>query len=166
MNIRLANMMDLPSVMDLLQRVLPVMHADGNYQWNKDYPSEKTFIKDITHLNLFIVREDDKTIAAVAIDSFFPSEYSTVDWQSSPNSFTFHRMMVDPEYRGKGVAKSLFSYLENRGTLLGLKSLRVDTNEHNTAMLILFEELEYTPAGVIHFKGVDSDFLCFEKTLS
>lgn len=166
MNIRLANMMDLPSVLNLFQKVLPVMNANGNFRWDESYPSDKTFTKDINNHNLFIAREKGEIVGVVVIDSYFPPEYSTVDWKSSPNTFTFHRMMVDPDHRGVGVARALFDYLEDRGQLLGLKSIRVDANEHNSVMLHLLKKLSYSPVGVISFRGLDSDFICFEKTLS
>lgn len=165
MNIRLANMMDLPSLMDLFNRVFPALNAIGNFRWDNEYPINQTFSKDINDHNLFIAREDGKILGVVAIDSYFPSEYSSVDWKSSPNSFTFHRMMVDPDHRGVGVAQALFKYLEYRGKLLGLKAIRVDAHHHNLVMLHLFKKLNYSHAGVVKFRGLDSDFICFEKTL-
>ena len=165
MNIRLANMRDLPSVIDILHRVVPVMHSEGNYQWDNVYPSPADFTNDIQQYNLFVAVEDRVVIGAVAVDAIFPTEYETVSWETSPNSYTFHRLMVDPEHRGKGIAEALFRYVEYRGQLMGLRSIRVDTNENNHAILDLFKKYDYKYTGTVKFRNVLSDFHCYEKTL-
>lgn len=165
MNIRLANMRDLPSVIDILHRVVPFMHRNGNYQWDRVYPSPADFTQDIQQYNLFVAVENRVVIGAVTVDANFPVEYSAVPWNSSPNSYTFHRLMVDPEHHGKGIAEALFRYVEYRGQLMGLRSIRVDTNENNTAVLDLFRKYNYNYVGNVQFRNVLSEFRCYEKTL-
>ncbi len=165
MYIRLANITDLPAVLDLMQRVVPFMQAEGNEQWDSEYPSEAVFTKDINQHDLFVAILDDQLVGAVAINAFLPPEYSTVPWKTSPNTYTFHRMMVDPDMQGKGIATAIFQFVERRGRNMGLMSLRVDTNERNKKMRSLFEKFSYSYAGTVHFRGKKSNFLCYEKTL-
>lgn len=165
MYIRLANITDLPAVVDLMKRVIPVMLESGNEQWDAEYPNEDVFRQDINEHNLFVLVLDNKLVGAVVINAIFPPEYMSVDWKTSPNTYTFHRMMVDPELQGKGIATAIFQFIEKRGKNMGLKSLRVDTNVNNKTMRSLFEKFNYTFAGIVHFRNKPSDFLCFEKTL-
>lgn len=165
MNIRLANMRDLPAVIDILHRVVPVMQSEGNYQWDSVYPSPADLTQDIQNYNLFVAVDNRVIVGAVAVDANFPPEYDTVAWKTSPNSYTFHRLMVDPDHRGKGVAEALFHYVEYRGQLMGLRSIRVDTNENNFAILSLFKKHHYSFVGTVKFRNVLSDFCCYEKTL-
>lgn len=166
MYIRLANTMDLPAVIDLMKRVIPVMQADGNDQWDEGYPNEDIFKKDINEHDLFVLIFDNKILGAVVINCDFPVEYSSVSWKMSPNTYTFHRLMVDPDFQGKGIATAIFKFIEKRGKNMGLKSLRVDTNTNNKTMRSLLEKFNYTFAGIIHFRNKTSDFLCYEKTLT
>jgi len=165
MYIRLANITDLPEVLDLMRRVVPVMQAMGNFQWDDEYPNEAVFRRDINEHDLFVAILDEQVVGAVAINAFLPPEYQQVQWKSSPNTYTFHRMMVDPDLQGKGIATAILQFIEKRGRNMGLMSLRVDTNENNSIMRSLFDKFNYSYVGTVHFRGLSSDFLCYEKTL-
>lgn len=165
MYIRLANITDLPAVLDLMHRVVRVMQAEGNEQWDSEYPNEKVFRQDISNHDLFVAILDDQLVGAVVINALLPPEYKGMPWKTSPNTYTYHRMMVDPDLQGRGIATAIFQFIERRGRNMGLMSLRVDTNEHNKKMRSLFEKFNYSYVGVVHFRDKTSDFLCFEKTL-
>src|SRR5258708_13773017 len=47
MRIRLAIGDDLPALMGLMRRVVPLMRAAGNLQWDETYPNEAVFQRDI-----------------------------------------------------------------------------------------------------------------------
>ena len=165
MYIRLANTTDLPAIIDLMKRVIPVMQASGNEQWDNGYPNKAVFKDDINERNLFVLVLDNTILGTVTIDAMFPPEYNSISWKTSPNTYTFHRMMVDPEYQGKGIATAIFQFIEKRGKKMGLKSLRVDTNAYNKTMISLFEKFKYKQVGIVHFRNKTSDFRCYEKTL-
>ncbi|MDA3854254.1 MAG: GNAT family N-acetyltransferase [Bacteroidales bacterium] len=165
MYIRVANIMDLPAIIKLMKRVIPVMLASGNEQWDDEYPTKEIFKKDINEHNLFVLIIDKQVLGAVVINAIFPPEYKHIPWKTSPNTYTFHRMMVDPEIQGKGIATALFRFIEKRGKKMGLKSVRVDTNTNNKTMRALFEKFNYTFVGIVHFRNKPSDFRCYEKTL-
>lgn len=165
MNIRLANMRDLPNVLEIMHEVIPMMRAEGNLQWDDTYPSQSILELDIKEHNLFVAVEEGQVVGVVVINALFPPEYDHVIWSTSPNTYTFHRLMVHPAHRGKGIAETLFRYVEYRGQLMGLRSIRVDTNENNKAMLSLFDKYAYQFVGKVHFRDVASAFLCYEKTL-
>lgn len=159
--------MDLPYVIEILHRVVPVMNEQGNFQWDNEYPSDAVLRRDISNRHMYVALDEAKIIGAVTINAEFPVEYEAVPWASSPNTFTFHRLMVSPDHYGKGVGRALFSYIEQRGIWMGLRSIRVDTNKKNKPMLALFNEFEYKKVGSIQLResGSDDDFYCFEKTI-
>jgi hypothetical protein len=47
MRIRLADHEDLPKLMMLIMRVISLMLAAGNLQWDENYPNEAIFQRDI-----------------------------------------------------------------------------------------------------------------------
>lgn len=165
MNIRLANMKELPELVEILQQVIPLMHQEGNFQWDDKYPTPSILSTDIKERHLFVALMDRKIVGFVVINALFPPEYQDVNWTTSPNAYTFHRLMLHPLYHGKGIAETLLRYVERRGRLMGLRSIRVDTNEMNKAMVTLFRKFSYAFVGKVTFREIKSDFLCYEKTL-
>ncbi len=165
MDIRLAYMRELPELVEILQKVIPLMHQEGNFQWDDDYPTLAILANDIKERHLFVALTDRKIVGFVVVNALFPSEYVGVPWTTSPNAYTFHRLMLHPLYRGKGIAKSLFRFVEHRGRAMGLRAIRVDTNENNKSMVALFAKFSYAFVGKVTFREVKSDFLCYEKIL-
>ena len=47
MRIRPATNEDLPALMALMRRIVPLMLAAGNLQWDDSYPNESVFQRDI-----------------------------------------------------------------------------------------------------------------------
>lgn len=39
MNYRLAEMDDLPQILNIISKVVPIMNASGNRQWDEKYPN-------------------------------------------------------------------------------------------------------------------------------
>ena len=58
MQIRLATKGDLPSLMVLVRRVVPLMRATGNLQWDETYPNETVFQRDIDLNQLWVAFVD------------------------------------------------------------------------------------------------------------
>jgi len=54
MTIRLANKNDLPSIMQLIGAVVPMMNASGNFQWDSTYPNADVFENDIALNQLWV----------------------------------------------------------------------------------------------------------------
>jgi len=49
MLLRQATLADIPALMSLVRRVVPLMRAAGNLQWDDHYPNEHIFERDIDH---------------------------------------------------------------------------------------------------------------------
>jgi hypothetical protein len=59
MRIRLATQYDLPALMALVRRVVPLMLATGNRQWDEGYPNESVFERDIALRQLWVAEAED-----------------------------------------------------------------------------------------------------------
>lgn len=164
MYIRIANITDLPDIIDLKNRLAPVMSVYEEL-WKEKKCSTSNIKKDIETHNLFVLVLDDKIVGAVVIDAYLPPEYEFIPWKSSPNTYTFHRLMIDIEHQGKGLAQALLTFIVKRGVNMGMKSLRADTHKDNTIMRTLFDKYNFTFVDNISIGKEKSDFLCYEKTL-
>jgi ribosomal protein S18 acetylase RimI-like enzyme len=166
MQIRLATRDDLPSLMALVRRVVPLMHATGNLQWDDSYPNEAVFQRDIdlNQLWVAVVAGNIAGVAAVTMDQ--EPDYAQVGWNIEEPAIVVHRLAVDPAFRGQGAAGALMQKAEEVAVERGITVLRVDTNTQNEATQRLFPKLGYVLAGEINLEFRPGlRFLCYEKRL-
>jgi ribosomal protein S18 acetylase RimI-like enzyme len=164
MRIRLAIHDDLPALMLLVRRVVPLMLASGNLQWDENYPDEDVFRRDIDSNQLWIAEIGTSVagIAAVTMDQ--EPDYAQVGWDINEPAIVVHRLAVDPAFRGAGVAAALMQRAEEIAAERGIAVLRVDTNTQNEATQRLFPKLGYRLAGEISLQFRPGlRFFCYEK---
>lgn len=166
MQIRQATIEDIDAVMKLVRRVVPLMRAIGNSQWDDNYPNAEVFARDIELNQLWLAEIDNQIAGVAAITTDQEPEYALVGWDTSKKAVVVHRLAVDPIFRGKGIAVALMKQAEIVAVELGTQILRVDTNTQNEATQKLLSRLEYRPAGEISLgfrPGLR--FCCYEKQL-
>lgn len=166
MIIRKATLTDMPGIMQLINHVVPIMNAAGNFQWDSTYPNPAVFENDIQHNQLWLADVDGSIagIAAVTTDQY--AEYVNVGWDITEAAIVTHRLAVDPQYRGQGIAFALLNQAGQEAINRGIRILRIDTNSNNPAAQKLFPKLGYVYAGEIGLvfrPGLR--FYCYEKRL-
>ncbi len=186
LSMRLACVEDLPAVVDIVQRVLPKMHAIGNYQWNDKYPLHADFKKDVDNADLWLVVEQvkfdseassnetsnrsgsERVIAVAALTEDQSPEYADCGWDLSERAIVMHRAAVHPDYHRGGVASMLFAQADVLSRERGYNLCRIDTNELNVAMQAVIKKAGYIFSGKIRLlsKPEHMRFMCFEKRLA
>ena len=167
MVVRQAQLSDVTEVMALVSRVVPLMRASGNLQWDSEYPNTAFFERDVELAQLWVAEIDGRIAGLAAITTDQEPEYAEVGWDISEPAVVVHRLAVDPDFRGKGVAAGLMHEAEAFARARGIGVLRVDTNLQNEATQRLFPKLGYTLAGEIGLgfrPGLR--FRCYEKRLA
>ncbi|RAK62728.1 GNAT family N-acetyltransferase [Hymenobacter edaphi] len=165
--VRPATAADLPAILDIVRRVVPLMQAAGNFQWEADYPNEAVFRQDIDRAQLWVAEADGAVAGAAALTTDQDPEYAQADWDPAEPAIVTHRLAVDPAVQGRGVAAALLEQAERLATERGLNSLRVDTNSENHATQRLFPKLGYRFAGEITLAFRPGlRFFCYEKRLA
>jgi GNAT superfamily N-acetyltransferase len=166
MLIRLATQEDIPALMALVRRVVPLMRAAGNLQWDEKYPNEAVFEQDIALTQLWISDIDGSIAGVAALTMDQEPEYAQVGWDLNERAIVVHRLAVDPVFRGAGVASALMQKAEELAVERSITVLRVDTNTQNAATQQLFPKLGYLLAGQIGLSiRPGLRFLCYEKRL-
>ncbi|MGD0442667.1 MAG: GNAT family N-acetyltransferase [Edaphobacter sp.] len=168
--IRLATEDDLPALLRLVRRVVPLMRAAGNLQWDENYPDEAVFRRDLGLKQLWVceirgeIGSEIAGIAAVTMDQ--EPDYAQVGWDIDEPAIVVHRLAVDPAFRGAGVASALMQKAEDVAVERGVSVLRVDTNTQNEATQRLFPKLGYQFSGEIGLQFRPGlRFYCYEKRL-
>jgi ribosomal protein S18 acetylase RimI-like enzyme len=167
MRIRLATENDLPDLMELVRRIVPLMRAAGNLQWDQNYPNETTFQRDIDLGQLWVVEVDTGIAGVAAVTMDQEPDYAQVGWDIEEPAIVVHRLAVDPAFRGLGAAGALMQKAEEVAFERSITVLRVDTNTQNEATQRLFPKLGYQLAGEISLAFRPGlRFLCYEKRLA
>ncbi len=61
----------------------------------------------------------------------------------SDSSLDIESVAVDPEYRGKGLAKALFQHIEDIAKQRGYEKIVLEVREHNREAIGLYEKLGF-----------------------
>lgn len=165
MHLRLATLSDLPAILTLIRRVVPLMNAAGNFQWEASYPNEAVFRQDIVRQHLWLAELDGQLAGMAALThNDQDEEYGQADWDVTEAALVTHRLAVDPAAQGRGVAVALLQQAEALARQQSLRVLRVDTNSENQATQRLFPKLGYRFAGEITLAFRPGlRFFCYEK---
>jgi GNAT superfamily N-acetyltransferase len=166
--LRLAQPADLPPLMALIRRVVPLMRAAGNTQWGDDYPNERVFAQDIEAGDLWIAESDDGVLIGVAAFTSTPGhEYDAAGWDIHEPAVFTHRLAVDPDRRGAGIATALMQHAEQVARGRGIQTLRVDTSVENLPAQRLIARVAYRFVGEIPLAfRAGLRVMCYEKRLS
>jgi ribosomal protein S18 acetylase RimI-like enzyme len=152
--------------MDLLRRVVPLMRAAGNLQWDETYPNDAVFQRDIDLDQLWVAVVDSNIAGVAAVTMDQEPDYKQVGWNIEEPAIVVHRLAVDPAFRGQGAAGALLRKAEEVAVERSITVLRVDTNTQNEATQRLFPKLGYILAGEISLEFRPGlRFLCYEKRL-
>lgn len=167
MQIRLAQPDDLPALISLIERVVPLMRAAGNLQWGEDYPAAADLTADIAAGELWLAETAPGELAGLAaITTQQTPEYAAVGWDLREPAIVIHRLAVAPEQRRAGVASALMRQAEQVARTRGIGVLRVDTNSANQAVQRMLPQLGYSYAGEIGLAiRPGQRFLCFSKRI-
>ncbi len=131
--------------------------------WNEYYPSMDEINFDLSRDSLFVMKEDDKIIAAISIDEDESVEELPY-WNSSlaPGA-ELSRLAVSPDCQGNGIAKEMIVHgmeeLKNRG----FKSLHFLVNRNNVKALKCYAAFGFNKVGECEL--YDQPMLCYEIEL-
>lgn len=168
---RKATLADIPRILQITKEVIVVLNAEGNYQWDSNYPLESDFLRDIEKDVLWVAVVDDQEVAGfAALTEDQPEEYQDAGMDISITTVVPHRVAVSLQHQGHGIATHFMSIAEELSRQRGYKCIRVDTNAKNTRMQRVFEKAGYTFAGEIMFKHKPElygkmTFYCYSKSL-
>jgi ribosomal protein S18 acetylase RimI-like enzyme len=112
MQIRQGGVEDVSAVMELVARVVSIMRASGNLQWDDEYPNAAVFERDVEMGQLWVVEIDGQIAGIAAITTDQEKEYAQVGWDISEQAVVVHRLAVDSEFRGRSIAAALMLQAE------------------------------------------------------
>ncbi|KLV27916.1 N-acetyltransferase [Niallia circulans] len=164
MEIRQGHIDDLPVIMEIVKKALVIMQEEGNDQWSHKYPNEASFLADMENNNLFVAIMDDKVVGSITIDRIGGKNYEKIDWSYDNKEYmVLHRLVVDPDIRGGGIASNLLAFAEVYAIEQDIFYLKTDTYSLNDKAQNLFVKNGYNKVGSTFFDGKDKPFYCYDK---
>jgi GNAT superfamily N-acetyltransferase len=162
---RLATLTDLPAIWDILQQAIARRKADGSEQWQDGYPNLEVVQNDIEKEVGFVLTLENEIAGYFVVLINDEPEYAKIEgkWLTNDDFVVFHRIAISDVYLGKGLAKSIFQFIEDYARKNDSFSVKADTNFDNLAMLSLFDKTGYVYCGEVYFRG--SARRAYEKVL-
>lgn len=158
---------DLEKVMELIKYTVQEMNKNNNFQWDESYPNREVFLEDIEERTLYgVITEEGKLAGIGVLNTKSAEEFNVSNGNSTNEDYVIHRLAVDMNYRGHGIAEFLIMNFEQKVLERGKKYMRVDTNSRNIKAQSLFEKMGYKKTGNMNLVGIKEDFICYEKKLA
>ena len=129
MEITRASEQHLDEILKLCRNCSQDMKCKDIDQWDEVYPNKEIFQEDINNHSLYVaVREESREImGCIVLNNDQEPEYKAVEWLHEQGKFAIiHRLMVHPNYEGKGVARSLIEFVEKLAKDNGYTAIRLD----------------------------------------
>jgi len=153
----------VPRLVRILTDCRLSMREQGIYQWDEIYPDPQGIYNDVREKALFIAREGDLCVGSVCLDRNAPDEYRSVPWTCTAGTvLVVHRLCVDPEWQGKGVARALMNFAEQLARSEGYTCIHLDAYSGNARAIDLYERRGYRRRGHVYFPRRSLPFVCFE----
>ena len=166
MDIIKAQKQDLSVILDIIFRCISYMESQGIYQWNKYYPNSDIIENDISSENSYLLKDNGKYIAFVAINEEQSPEYREINWLSNERKvLVIHRLCVHPEFQGKGIAKIILKFIEDFAVKNNYSCIRLDAYSGNNKALKLYKNFGYNQVGQLYFTQRELPFFCFDKNV-
>ena len=140
--------------------------------WNrKIYPTQQTAQDAIARGDMYVLEDGGSIVAAGLLNQLQVAEYALVDWEIRAEDeavFVLHTLVVDPQKARRGYAAQFVAYYNDLAYALGCRTLRIDTNERNTAARRLYAKLGFRESGIIPcvFNGLEGvQLVCLERAV-
>lgn len=165
MFLRVATAQDLPYILKIKEKVVPIMQASGNMQWSDKYPDEEKFTEDLKDAALYVYEEDMIIKGFAVVDNKHPYPYDDIPWElTRADSRALHRMAVNPDFQGQGIASRMMEGLETRLIEAGIRGIHTDTSLENKKMQYQFEKNGYEYKGRLNLdENLDDWYVAYEK---
>ncbi|MGC4039723.1 MAG: GNAT family N-acetyltransferase [Flavobacterium sp.] len=162
---RAATEAEIPQIWEILQQAIQRRKEDGSNQWQNGYPNPDTVRNDIGKGVGYVLADGEKVIAYSAVLINDEPAYSEINgkWLTNDDFVVIHRVAISEAYLGQGLVQKMFGHFEDFAQQNGIRSIKVDTNFDNPAMLRIMDKAGYTYCGEVYFNG--SPRKAFEKVL-
>ncbi|MBR2381913.1 MAG: GNAT family N-acetyltransferase [Clostridia bacterium] len=152
MIIRIAEKKDVDRIMQIIADARESIGRLGIDQWQYGYPTREIVKEDIMLERGFVAVEDGEILATFALMLHGEPTYKKIycgAWLSEGEYLALHRIAIDSNHRGRGVAEKIVEFLLEYANENGYSSIRVDTHQGNEPMRKMLQKNGFEYCGSI-----------------
>ena len=156
---------DVKVIMKIIKSAQKSLKMQNVDQWQNGYPNEKSIESDISNDISYVVIKNNQIAATLAISFDGEKTYDEIHdgkWISNGEFCVIHRIAIDENYKGSGLASDIIKYVESTSLNRGVNSIKIDTHEDNIAMKKLLKKNGFKYCGIIYLED-NSKRIAFEK---
>jgi len=167
MKFRIAVEADINYIMSIIKQAQVYFKENGINQWQNNYPNFETIENDISNKKGYVLLKDNSIVGTSAVAFDREKTYEAIykgQWISNNEYAVVHRIAVDSNYKGLGLASVIIKNIEEICLNKGVHSIKIDTHEENVSMQKLLHKNEFQYCGIIYLED-KSKRIAYEKTL-
>lgn len=168
MKLEKASKSDVDEIMIIIKKAQSHFKNEGINQWQNNYPNHQVIKDDIEDNNSYVLKQDEIIIGTASVSFEGEETYETIyegEWLSHDKYAVIHRMAVDFNHRGTGIASIFLKEIEILCINNEIYSIKVDTHRENMPMQKLLLKNGYKECGIIFLKD-KNERIAFEKLLN
>ncbi|MBU5454866.1 GNAT family N-acetyltransferase [Caproiciproducens sp. MSJ-32] len=168
MKLRKSKEKDIKDIMKIIKEAQDYFKEMKIDQWQNGYPNEDAIRKDILNGYSYVLTDNDKVIATVALSFDGEATYNEIyegSWLTDNEYAVIHRIAVTEEMKGKNIASIILKRIEEICKERAIKSIKIDTHEDNLSMQRLLKKNNFKYCGVIYLEGKVKR-IAFEKEIN
>ena len=159
---------DIDGIMRIVRQAQEYMKQQGIDQWQNGYPNEASFEADIEKGYSFVMVENSRVIGTMAVIFDGESDYDHIyqgAWKTTNEPYAaVHRVAVDAECKGKGIAGAMIEEVVKMCRERGVRSIKNDTHRDNQSMQRMQAKNGFEYCGIIYLKD-GAERIAFEKLI-
>ena len=159
---------DIPAVMKMIRQAQSYMKEQGIDQWQNGYPNEGAIAMDIANDYSYVMEENGKIIGTMAVIFDGEPTYDKIyegAWKTTDEPYAaIHRVAVDAECKGKGIAGAMIDEVVKMCRERGVRSLKNDTHRDNKSMQRMQAKNGFEYCGIIYLED-GAERIAFEKLI-
>lgn len=170
MLIRLANIDDVPAIMNIVRSAQQSLKELGIDQWQDGYPTSEFICEDISRGVGYVACTDDGAIigyeAVVLTGEVAYEQIADIKWNTPNRYVVVHRLCVSGDSRRHGVAMELMSFASNHAQQHDIHAFRIDTHKGNVRMLSLLRKLGFQRVGRVRYESGEREAFDLKLTIN
>lgn len=156
---------DIISIMKIINAAQAYFKEQEIDQWQNGYPNYNSIENDINNGYSYVLDENDKIIGTVAVSFDGEETYENIyngAWITNEEYAVVHRIAVDSNYKGQGIASIIIKNIEDLCINKGVHSIKIDTHKENLSMQKLLQKNGFKYCGIIYLED-GNERIAFEK---
>lgn len=167
MNIIKATESEAELILDIFKECTKYLQREGITQWNENYPSITTILRDITSNSVYVLKENNNYYGVFTLSKRPEPEFDDINWRTKEKESLFvYRLAISPLLRGQGYGKKMMDFAEKLALEDGYISIRLCANTGNQKTINFYKYIGYKKVGQIYFDGHAEPYDCMEKLLN